>query len=75
VTTSGTAAYLSDAEQHFRAHARQLDLTAAASWLPGLDNMGFAAGVEVEGAGVPHDVLNLEPSSATPTQPQFVLLQ
>jgi hypothetical protein len=41
---AGTGAYLADAELQLKAHFRQLDLSAPGSWMPGLDNVGFAAG-------------------------------
>lgn len=41
---AGQRTYLADAEQQVKAHFRQLDLESPGSWLPSLDNMGFAAG-------------------------------
>jgi hypothetical protein len=41
---TGEHAYLSDAELQLKAHYRQIDLAATRTWVPSLDNMGFAAG-------------------------------
>lgn len=41
---TGVASYLADAELQLKAHSRQLDLSKASSWVPSIDNMGFAAG-------------------------------
>jgi len=44
---AGVPAYLADAELQLAAHWRQQDPTISSSWLPSLDNMGFAANPSV----------------------------
>jgi hypothetical protein len=41
---AGERSYLADAEQQVKAHFRELNLESPDSWLPSLNNMGFAAG-------------------------------
>lgn len=44
LTPTGVGSYLSDAEMQLKAHFRQLNLKDKHTWMPGLDNVGFAAG-------------------------------